>query len=183
KLAKTKNLHVGVLQRTSVLATNRLVARVDPRASAQFALGEEQDILQSIMQLGEIYLAAQTAGVFGTLNVLNAQKREPPPEIYSLNTGSEFKVTPIFDPSGQAMRFKFDYVAGTRIQEPDGTTNPQLPRIERHTVNTEVQITNMELREISRFESNARLGIPTQYWGGIPILKDIPYVRPYIPLL
>lgn len=182
-LIKTSGLNVGVLQRTSMLATNRLVARVDPRASAQLALGEETDILQSIMQLGEVYLAAQTAGVFGTLNVLNAQKREPPPEIYSLNTGAEFKVTPIFDPSGQALRFKFDYVAGTRIQEPNGTTNPQLPRIERHTVNTEVQISNMEIREISRYESNAKLGLPARYWGGIPILKDIPYIRPYVPLL
>lgn len=92
-------------------------------------------------------------------------------------------MTPIFDPSGQALRFKFDYVSGTRIQEPSGTTNLQLPRIERHTVNTEVQISNMELREISRFESNSKLGIPTTYWGGVPILKDIPYVRPWVPLL
>ena len=182
-LVEIPSLNVGVLQKTSLLATNRLVARVDPRASAQLGLGEETDILQSLLQLGEVFVAAKTGGPLGALNALNAEQREAPPEIYSLNTGSQFKVTPIFDPSGQAMRFKFDYVSGTQIQEPNGTTNPQLPRIERHTVNTEVQITNMEMREISRFESNSKLGIPTTYWGGVPIFKDIPYFRPWVPLL
>jgi hypothetical protein len=58
-----------------------------------------------------------------------------------------------------------------------------MPRIERHTVNTEVQLSNFETREISRFETNARLGLPTTYWGGVPILKDIPHVRPWVPLI
>jgi len=182
-LTRSKELQVGVLQRTSILATNRLVANVDPRASAQLGLGEETDILQSLLQLGEVFVAAKTGGPIAALNSLNAQKREAPPEIYALNTGSQFKVTPIFDPSGQALRFQFDYVSGTQIREPNGTTNPQLPRIERHNINTEVQISNMEMREISRFEANSKLGIPTTYSGGVPILKDIPYVRPWVPLL
>lgn len=184
-LTKDKHLQVGILQRTSVLATNRLVARVDPRASAQLALGEEQNVLEGATQLAQLFFAAQTGGLTTTLGMLNAQKKEAPPELYGLNTGAVFKVTPIFDPSGQALRFKFDYVSGTRIQEPNGTTNPQLPRIERHTVNTEVQISNLELREISRFESNAQLGLPEQFWGGVPIIKDIPGIRHnrYIPLL
>jgi hypothetical protein len=69
------------------------------------------------------------------------------------------------------------------LQEPNGSTSPQLPRIERHTINTEVQLSNLETREISRFESNARLGRPTEYSGGVPVLKDIPYVRPWVPLI
>jgi hypothetical protein len=92
-------------------------------------------------------------------------------------------VTPIFDPSGQALRFKFDFVGITRIQEPNGSTSRQLPRIERHTVNTEVQLSNLEMREVSRFDSNARVGRPTEYSGGLPIIRDIPKVRPYLPLL
>jgi hypothetical protein len=179
------NLQVGVLQRTSVLATNRLAARVDPRASAQLSLGEREDILQSVMQLGQIYLAAQSGGVLGAFSALKnlqGQTQEPPQEIYGITTGNQFKITPIFDPTGQALRFKFDYVSANNVLDPNGTMNPQLPRIERHTVNTEVQISNMELREISRYEANSRLGLPTKYWGGIPILKDIPYVRP-VPLI
>ena len=174
---------VGVMQRTSMLATNRLLARVDPRASAQLGIGEEQNILQSVQQLAQIYTTAQTGGLLGALGALDKQPREAPPEIYGINTGNTFQVTPIFDPSGQALRFKFDFVGATRIQEPNGTVNRQLPRIERHTVNTEVQLSNLEMREISRFESNSRIGLPTEYSGGLPIIKDIPKVRPYLPLL
>ena len=174
---------VGVMQRTSVLATNRLVARVDPRASAQLAVGEETNLIQSLQQLGQIAVSTQTAGVFGLLGALDKLPREAPPEIYGINTGNLFQVTPIFDPSGQALRFKFDFVGITRIQEPNGTVSRQLPRIERHTVNTEVQLSNLEIREISRFESNSRIGRPTEYQGGLPIIKDIPKVRPYLPLL
>lgn len=174
---------VGVMQRTSMLATNRLIARVDPRATAQLAVGEEQNILQSVQQLAQIFLTTQTGGALGLLGALDRQPREAPPEIYGINTGNTFQVTPIFDPSGQALRFKFDFVGMTRIQEPNGTVSRQLPRIERHTVNTEVQISNLEIREISRFESNARIGRPTEYSGGLPIIKDIPKVRPFLPLL
>ena len=117
------------------------------------------------------------------LGSLNEMPREKPPEIYALTTGNKFEVTPIFDPSGQALRFKFDFVSTSDLREPNGTTNPQFPRIERHTVNTEVQLSNLETREISRFESNARLGLPTTYSGGLPILKDIPGVRPWILLV
>jgi hypothetical protein len=57
------------------------------------------------------------------------------------------------------------------------------PELERHTVNTEVQLSNLETREISRFESDSRLGLPTRYSGGVPVPKDIPYVRPWVPLI
>lgn len=48
-----------------------------------------------------------------------------------------------------------------------------------------MQISNLELREISRFESNSRLGIPERYWGGLPVLRDIPGIRhrPWAPFL
>ncbi|HEX6185179.1 MAG TPA: hypothetical protein VFZ44_14945 [Pyrinomonadaceae bacterium] len=174
---------VGVMQRTSMLATNRLIARVDPRASAQLPVGEEQNILESVRQLSQIALAGQAGGPLALFGALDRLPREPPPEVFGINTGNTFQVTPIFDPSGQALRFKFDFVGTTRIQEPDGSTNRQVPRIERHTVNTEVQLSNLEMREISRFDSNARVGRPTEYSGGLPIIKDIPKVRPYLPLL
>ncbi len=184
KITREKiGLGVGVMQRTSMLATNRLIARVDPRATAQLAVGEEQNILQSVQQLAQIVLTTQTGGALGLLGALDGQPREAPPEIYGITSGNTFQVTPIFDPSGQALRFKFDFVGITRIQEPNGTVSRQLPRIERHTVNTEVQLSNLEIREISRFESNTRIGRPTEYSGGLPIIKDIPKVRPYLPLL
>jgi len=183
RLISETGVNVGILQRESLLATNRGKARVDPRASAQLAVGEEEDILSGVQQLAQLYGAIQSGGALAAFGALQKQPREPQPEIYALTTGSRFEVTPIFDPSGQALRFKFDYVGTSHVQDPNGTTNPQLPQIERHTVNTEVQLTNLETREISRFESNARLGLPVRYWGGVPILKDIPYVRPWVPLV
>ncbi|MDX6498485.1 MAG: hypothetical protein QOG23_1745 [Blastocatellia bacterium] len=181
-LVSKAGIGVGIVQRTSVLATNRLLARVDPRASAQLAVGQTTDVLQAAQQLSQIFFAAQSGGALGALGALKSLPQKPQTELYGLTTGNVFQVTPIFDPSGQALRFKFDYVESSQIREPNGTVNPQLPRIERHTVNTEVQLSNLELREISRFESNSRLGIATRYAGGLPLLKDLPYIR-YIPLI
>jgi hypothetical protein len=177
-----KGIGVGIVQRTSVLASNRTLARVDARGSAQIALGEETDILQGIQQIANLIMAGQTAGPLGILGGLNALPRRDSTELYGLTTGGTFKVTPIFDPSGQALRFQLDQVSATMIREPDGTVNPQMPRVERHTVNTEVQLSNMELREVSRFNANARLGIPTRTWGGLPIFNSFPWVRRNVPL-
>jgi hypothetical protein len=121
-------------------------------------------------------------GIVGLLSSLAAESRTPPGEIYSINSGNLFKVTPIFDPSGQALRFKFDYAQTVRVQEPNGTTNTQIPRVERHTMNTEVQLSNLEFREISRFESNTKLGLPEFRSGGIPLLKEIPLIKE-IPII
>jgi hypothetical protein len=139
--------------------------------------------LLAAQQLANLFLAAKTGGLLGGLSGLKSvQKERETSEVYGINTGSVFKVTPVFDPSGQALRFQFDYTLANMVTEPDGSVEPALPRIERHTVNTEVQLSNLELREISRFESNAKLGIPTTYKGGVPIFRDIPYVNK-VPLL
>jgi hypothetical protein len=178
-----KRVGVGIIARTTVLATNRLIARVDARGSAQLTVGEEQDALLAAQQLANLFLAAKTGGILGGLSGLKSvQKDRETSEVYGINSGSVFKVTPVFDPSGQALRFQFDHTMANMVTEPDGSIQPALPRIERHTVNTEVQLANLELREISRFESNAKLGIPTSYKGGVPIFRDIPYVNK-VPLL
>src|SRR5207249_3636194 len=102
-----------------LLATNRGLARVDPRASAQLAVGEEQDILSGVQQLAQLYTAVQSGGAFAALGALQKQPREPQPDIYALTTGNKFQVTPIFDPSGQALRFKFDFVGSSQLREPN----------------------------------------------------------------
>ena len=107
---------------------------------------------------------------------------QPVGEIYSINSGNLFKITPIFDPSGQALRFQFDYTGVIDVREPDGTTNPSIPRVERHTVDDDVQLTNLELREVSRFESNNALGTPERRTGGLPLLKELPILKD-IPII
>lgn len=203
-------VELGSIQRTSILATNRLVASVDPVASAQGETSQTDDLLKSAQQLAEFAshfqrqnraqgltaglsaggaaaltgASAATATGVGLLGALSSLGNESQPagELYSINTGNLFRITPIFDPSGQALRFRFDFTGTSRITEPDGTRNPLIPRIERHTVNTEVQISNMELREISSFETNTQIGRPERTGGGIPILNRIPILKE-IPLI
>lgn len=180
---KRNGIGFGVIQRTSVLATNRVVARVDPRATAELSVGQETNLIQGLQQIAQLTLDARTGNVGGVLGRFNELANEPnTAEIFGITSGSAFQVTPIFDPTGQALRFKFDFVDTTLVREPRGTINPRLPRVERHTVNTEVQLANLEIREVSRFESDSKIGLPTTYRGGLPILRDIPGVRP-IPLI
>jgi len=180
---KSTGIGFGVIQRTSVLATNRVVARVDPRATAELSVGQETNLIQGLQQIAQLTLDARTGNIPGVLGRFGVLANEPnTAEIYGITSGSAFQVTPIFDPTGQALRFKFDFVDTTLVREPRGTINPQLPRVERHTVNTEVQLSNLEIREVSRFESDSKVGIPTTYRGGLPLVKDIPGVRP-IPLI
>lgn len=124
-------------------------------------------------------------GLFGALlGGLLGLPNEPQGDVYSIGSGGTFKVVPIFDPTGQGVRFRFDYVQGVQIQEPDKTTRPDPSRVERHTTNTEVAVTNMDLQEISSFESNMRLGTPLKKTGGIPILReflpDVPIVGYFV---
>ena len=183
RLRKT-GIGFGVIQRTSVLATNRMVARVDPRATAELSVGQETNLIQGLQSIAQLALSAQQGNVLGGLSQLKSltASEKDTAEIYGITSGSAFQVTPIFDPTGQALRFKFDFVDATLVREPRGTVNARIPRIERHSVNTEVQLANLEIREVSRFESDAKIGIPTTYRGGLPLLRDLPGVRP-IPLI
>lgn len=201
ELLLKEKLGAGIMQETSILASNRLAARVDPRGSAQLAVGEEQNVLEAARQLTNLLgLAGKNlaTGVTGNpaalaggpggaaaatlttaqnvLSSLDQLPREARPSVYGIATGNLFQVTPVIDPSGQALRFRFDMVTSTQIREPDNTIDPQIPRIERHSVNTEVQLADQEIRLISQFQANSRLGIGTRKSGGIPILKDIPGV-------
>ena len=185
---RKQRVQVGVLNRTSVLVSNRLVARVDPRGTGQVEVGEEQNALQDAQELASLTLATQTAGLSGlaglsgALGGLSTLPRDAPPSLYGVTNGSVFQITPVIDPSGQALRFRFDYVSSTQVQEPNGSLDPQLPRIEHHAVNTEVQLSNMELRNISQFDGNVKLGITPQKQGGIPVLKDLPILSD-LPLI
>gem|GEM_PF-1924249 len=204
KLLKER-LGVGIIQETSILASNRLVARVDPRGSAQLAVGEEKNVLEAAIQLTNLFGLAGKGLVSGAtgnplalagsgggssilstaqsvLGALDQLPRGAAPAVYGISTGNLFQVTPVIDPSGQALRFRFDFVAATQIREPNDTIDPMLPRIERHSVNTEVQLGDQEIRLVSQFQANSRLGIASRKSGGFPILKDIPGVSE-VPLI
>lgn len=209
---RENGVQFGALEHESILATNRLIARVDPNANADFELAQGTDFVQAATQLGyflgipkDALNSGATAaalgatagaleggpdalnpwsigGLLGALNFLNDSQPDQRGDVYSINSGNLFKVTPVFGPSGQAMRFRFDYQATTHIQEPNGTTNRAIPQVNRHAVNTEVQLNNLRFGEISRFGLNAKMGTPDERRGGIPLIKDLPVIRD-IPLL
>ncbi len=179
---RASGLNVGEVQDFEVLTTNRLATRLDIGASAQLAAGETVNILEATQQLSQLILAGKEKTALEILKMFDAKQPEPGREIYGLTTGGLLQVTPIFEPSGQSLRFTFDFMNATRIREPNETTNPQVPRIERRTVNTDVQLSTFELRKIAAYESNFRLGVPPHQWGGIPVLNQIPILRD-IPLI
>lgn len=180
---KDSGVQVGVIQHTSVLARDRLVARVEPSATANLAPKKEAEALKAALQIAQLNTAAQLSPdqllkQFAELG----KERERPPEVYAVTSGNKFQVTPVIDRSGQALRFRFDFLGKTQVREPDNTVEPGFSRIEQHAINTEVQLSNFEIREISRFRSDSRLGVTPRKYGGIPIIKDIPIINE-IPLI
>ncbi len=81
----------------------------------------------------------------------------------------------------KALRFQFDHVKNTNVLDANGS-NPALPRVDSHTASMTVQLSNMEIRELTRFETNVKLGAPEKRWGGIPLLNSI-YPLSELPLI
>lgn len=202
-------ISVGVFQKTSILASNRLIAQVDPQASAEFG-GENQNSLQDLVNFMTLFGGAVSgstglqSGPTGSLAAALLPGAKPvtgalgavkgfttsasnlpagaPAGVYGMSAGNTFTVTPIFDPTGQALRFKLDFFSSTQIRESDNSTSPAFPRIERHSVNTEVRLSNFETADVSEFLVNSRLGKASSKHGGIPFLKDI-YPLSEVPVI
>ncbi len=174
-------ISVGKVDRISLIATNRYAARVEGNASAELDLAGQEHLVDQALMLGDLFTAAKGANASGILQKLKGFDQEPASEYYAVTSGADFKVTPIFDPTGQALHFQFDHVKNTNVLDSDGT-NPALPRVDSHTASMMVQISNMELRELTRFETNTKLGLPEKRWGGIPFLNSI-YPLSEIPII
>ncbi|MCH7903461.1 MAG: hypothetical protein IH944_02710 [Armatimonadetes bacterium] len=174
-------ISVGKIDRTSLLATNRYASRVEGNASAELDLAGQERLVDAALALADMISAANGSKVPDMLRKLQGFDQEPTSEFYAVASGMQFKVTPVFDPTGQALRFQFDYVKNTNVLDSDGT-NPSLPRIDSHTASMMVQISNMEIRELTRFETNVKLGVPEKRWGGIPFLNSI-YPLSEIPII
>ncbi len=95
----------------------------------------------------------------------------PDPAIYKFETGTGFEVRPVLSPDGQAVVFGFDYLYTTDVREPVRADEKHLGRVKRHFVHTDVQLSNFELREVSKY----LVGIKVARTGkGVQLLQDIP---------
>lgn len=97
----------------------------------------------------------------------------PDPAIYKFETGTGYEIRPVIQPDGQSVVFHFHYMYTTRIQEPVRADEKHLGRVKRHFIDTDVQLGNYELREISRYQVALKAARTAR---GVPLFEDIPGV-------
>jgi hypothetical protein len=95
----------------------------------------------------------------------------PDPAIYKFETGTGFEIRPVVQPDGQSVVFHLDYMYTTNVREPVRADEKHLGRIKRHFIDTEVQLGNYELREVSRYTVALKASRTSR---GVPLFEDIP---------
>ena len=101
------------------------------------------------------------------------QSLVPEPAVYQIETGTGFEIRPVIQPDGDSVIYNFNYMYSTNIREPVAADEKHLGRIRRHFIDTEVQTSCFELREISRYMVALKVARTSQ---GVPLLQDIPAV-------
>ncbi|MBI1913276.1 MAG: hypothetical protein HYS12_00735 [Planctomycetes bacterium] len=95
----------------------------------------------------------------------------PDPAIYQFETGTGYEIRPVISPDGQNVVFHFNYMYTTNVREPVRADEKHLGRVKRHFIDTDVQLSNYELREVSRYVVGLKAARTAR---GIPLLQDIP---------
>ncbi|MEM7474916.1 MAG: hypothetical protein AAF483_07980 [Planctomycetota bacterium] len=117
-------------------------------------------------------LMAQNAGS-GPDFESNVEKLIPDPAVYKFETGTGYEIRPVIAPDGQAVVFDFHYLYKTQIREPVKADEKHLGRIRQHFIDTDVQLSNFELREVSRYTVALKA---ERTANGVPLLEDIPLI-------
>ncbi|MFC1759415.1 hypothetical protein ACFL2H_11720, partial [Planctomycetota bacterium] len=97
----------------------------------------------------------------------------PDPSIYKIETGTGYEIRPVIQPDGDSIVYDFNYMYTTEIREPVRADEKHLGRVKRHFLNTQVQTSSYELREVSRYQVALKVARTGQ---GVPLLQDIPVV-------
>ena len=95
----------------------------------------------------------------------------PDPSVYKFETGTAFEIRPVLSPDGQAVVFNFNYMYSTNVREPVRAGEKHLGRVKRHFVHTDVQLSNYELREVSKYQVALKA---SRTGRGVQLLQDIP---------
>jgi hypothetical protein len=116
------------------------------------------------------------------LNQSTGQEREigaalealiPDPAIYKFETGTGFEIRPVIQPDGDSVIYDFNYMYTTNVREPVRADEKHLGRVKRHFIDTQVQTSSFELREISRYQVALKASRTSR---GVPLFEDIPGV-------
>ncbi len=95
----------------------------------------------------------------------------PDPAVYKFETGTGFEIRPVVQPDGQAVTFHFNYMYTTNVREPVRADEKHLGRVKRHFIDTDVQLSNFELRKVSRYLVALKASRTSR---GVPLMEDIP---------
>ncbi len=142
----------------------------NPAAGSTDGLGVVRSVLPGLSSdVTEQVLAQQAAGrpQFGS----NLENLIPDPAIYKFETGTGYEIRPVIQPDGQAVVFDFNYMYSTHVREPVRADEKHLGRVKRHFIRTDVQLSNFELREVSRYNVALKASRTAR---GVPLLEDIP---------
>ncbi|MBI1344888.1 hypothetical protein GC163_01215 [bacterium] len=101
----------------------------------------------------------------------NLEALIPDPAVYKFETGTGYEIRPVIQPDGQAVVFHLNYMYSTNIREPVRADEKHLGRIKRHFIDTDVQLGNYELREVSRYTVALKASRTAR---GVPLLEDVP---------
>ncbi|MBY0587987.1 type II and III secretion system protein [bacterium] len=186
------DVRMGQIESTSIVTGDRVSARVSPGQTVQLDLPNRAILAKEILDTAEGLVAesqglverfsaraaARAAGPGGTLlaDALRLQQAgnqldqlAPPPNNYRVESGNEVEITPIIQPDGQSISYRLHYPYSTMLSSPVGSGEP--PSVVKHFIDTQVQTSNYEMQEVSRF----RIGVQaSRAPRGIPVLQDIP---------
>ncbi|MEM9943993.1 MAG: hypothetical protein AAF939_20715, partial [Planctomycetota bacterium] len=141
-----------------------------PGFGATQGYGVVRDVLPGLDSgTSEQILAQNTngGGQFGS----NLENLIPDPAVYKFETGTGYQLRPVIQPDGQAVVFDFDYMYTTNVREPIRADEKHLGRVKRHFIHTDVQLSNFELRRVSRYTVALKAARTAR---GVPLLEDVP---------
>lgn len=144
----------------------------NPAPGSAGGFGVVRDVLPGLDHKTSEQIIAQNANgrhQFGS----NMENLIPDPAIYKFETGTGYQIRPVIQPDGQAVVFDFNYMYSTNIREPVRADEKHLGRIKRHFIDTDVQLSNYELREVSRYVVALKASRTAR---GVPLLEDMPGV-------
>lgn len=101
------------------------------------------------------------------------EKLIPDPSVYKFETGVGFEIRPVIQPDGHSIVYRLNYMDTTNVREPVRADEKHLGRVKRHFINTDVQTSSYELREVGRYTVAVKASRTSR---GVPLFEDIPLI-------
>ncbi len=154
------------------MAQSQMGSPADMARGSSGGYGAVRNVIPGLQTSTAEHVMAHNAGERPQLGS-NLENLIPDPAIYKFETGTGYEIRPVIQPDGQAVVFDFHYMYTTNVREPVRADEKHLGRVKRHFINTDVQLSNFELREVSRYTVALKAARTSR---GVPLLEDIPGV-------